>query len=198
MKIGWDPLQIDGKTIPLSFACKQSICKSADESECFRMSKLVWSFTGEMNESENCKQNEIWMSIGEVECSEGKITSSNRIQGKSGVATSIHWKIKIFQNVFWSVYWMYLITATLLCLRTNIWFILVRVIQNLKHFFLCILGKVRQKMKFWANALRSASNNPTFRTSWKSMKTLIRTYIGQVFVKLETHKWRLALICWSL
>jgi len=70
MKIGWDPLQIDGKTIPLSFACKQSICKSADESECFRMSKLVWSFTGEMNESENCKQNEIWMSIGEVERSE--------------------------------------------------------------------------------------------------------------------------------
>ena len=70
MKIGWESLKIDGKTIPLSFACKQSICKSADESECFRMSKLVWSFTGEMNESENCKQNEIWMSIGEVERSE--------------------------------------------------------------------------------------------------------------------------------
>jgi hypothetical protein len=33
-----------------------------------------------MNESEKCKQNEIWMNIGEVECSEVRIACSNRIQ----------------------------------------------------------------------------------------------------------------------
>ena len=40
------------------------------------MRKQVWSFSDEINESENCKQNEIGMSIVEVECSEVKITSS--------------------------------------------------------------------------------------------------------------------------